>query len=216
MDANVPVPPEGRACEMVLLAASAGGIPALKTVLRGLPADFPVPVALVLHRTEAATVRVERVFDGRVGLRVKLAEEGDPIEPGTVYVAPARQHLVVRPDRTLHLMDGTRIRFTRSSANPLFQSAAFALDGRVIAVVLTGGGSDGVDGVQTVTGMGGTVIVQDPATAESSGMPASAIATGAAAYVVPLAEIAPLLVKLVGGGERAGGEAADRAPPVAA
>jgi len=183
--------------DMVLLAASAGGLQALDRVLSGLPADFPVPVAVVLHRTPGRPELLPTILARRTGLRVKGAEDGETLRPGTVYVAPADRHLVVRPDLTLSLIDGHRIRFVRSSANPLFDSAAYALDGRVVAVVLTGGGTDATDGVQVVKGMGGVVIAQDPATAEHSGMPGAAVATGAVDYVLPLDEIAPALLRLV-------------------
>jgi two-component system chemotaxis response regulator CheB len=182
---------------LVALAASAGGIPALGEILAALPADFDIPIVVIQHR--AATrisilpVILSRAAPGRL---IKSAEPGEPLTAGCVYVAPADFHLVVAPDRTLHFLDGRRIKFVRSSANPLFESAARALQGRVIAVVLTGGGSDATDGVQAVKSMGGIVIAQDPLQAEHPGMPLSAIRTGAVDYVLPLREIAPMLVHL--------------------
>jgi two-component system, chemotaxis family, protein-glutamate methylesterase/glutaminase len=130
-------------------------------------------------------------------LPVKLAEEGEVPRAGTIYLAPAARHLVVRADGSFHLMDGMRIHFTTSSANPLFQSAAYSLDGHVLAVVLTGGGSNGVQGVQTIKGMGGTVIAQDPATAEAPSMPRAAIDAGAVGFVLPLDQIAAKIASLV-------------------
>jgi two-component system chemotaxis response regulator CheB len=107
-------------------------------------------------------------------------------------------HVVIQPDRTLSLTDGRRIRYVRSSANPLFESAGRVFGDRVVAVVLTGGGSDATDGVQTVAAHGGIVIAQDPATAQVSSMPRSAIETGCVKLVVPLPDIAATLVDVVG------------------
>jgi two-component system chemotaxis response regulator CheB len=180
------------------MAASAGGLPVLRTILGALPADFPLPVALVQHRALAAPHVLPALLARATALRVKTAEEGDALRPGTVFVAPADCHLVVRPDRTLRLVDGRRIRFLRSAADPLLESAAYALDGRVVAVVLTGAGTNGTHGVVAVKMLGGTVIVQDPDTADCTGMPRSAIATGAADQVLPPGEIAPALLRLAG------------------
>jgi two-component system chemotaxis response regulator CheB len=96
-------------------------------------------------------------------------------------------------------MDGQRIKFLRSSANPLFESAAQVLGDRVIAVVLTGGGSDGTDGVQAVKSMGGIIIAQDPEQAQHPDMPLSAIRTGVVDYVLSVHDIAPTLVRLASG-----------------
>jgi two-component system chemotaxis response regulator CheB len=181
----------------VLIAASAGGVPALREFLAKLPSSFPVPVAVVLHRTQAQPLRLAQVLGRKSSLPVKTAEEGEPLRRGIVFLAPPRQHLVVRPDLTFHLMDGHKIKYVHSSANPLFESAAYALDGHVIAVVLTGSGTDGTNGVQTVKGMGGVVLVQDPATTAYATMPLSAIGTGAVDHVLPLEQIPAELSRLV-------------------
>lgn len=183
--------------EIVLIAASAGGVPALRDFLAKLPSTFPVPIAVVLHRSQAQPVRLAHVLGGRSALPVKTAEQGEPMRPGVVFLAPPRQHLVVRPDRTFHLMDGHKIKYLHSSANPLFESAAYSLNGHVVAVVLTGSGTDGTNGVQTVKGMGGIVVVQDPATTAYATMPLSAIGTGAVDHVLALEKIPLELMRLV-------------------
>lgn len=182
---------------LALIAASAGGIPALQDFLSKLPADFPIPIAIVLHRAQTRAPILANVLARKCPLAVKIAEQGEPLRPGTVFLAPAREHLVVRANQTFHLMDGRKIKYVHSSANPLFESAAYALDGRVVAVVLTGSGTDGTNGVQTVKGMGGVVLVQDPASSAYASMPLSAIGTGAVDRVLPLERIPAELVKLV-------------------
>lgn len=184
--------------DLIAMAASAGGLPALLRILAALPATLDVPIVIVLHRTASSPQILPTILRRRSALPVKLAEQGELLEANHVYVAPADSHLVVLPDRTLHLRDGRRIKHVLSSANPLFESAATVLKSRVIAVVLTGSGTDATDGVQAVKGEGGIVIVQNPAEAAHPGMPTSAIQSGAVDYIVPLDEIAPLLLRLTG------------------
>jgi two-component system chemotaxis response regulator CheB len=121
------------------------------------------------------------------------------LHAGTAYLARADRHLTIASDQTFHYHDGTRIRHVRSSANPLFETAAKAFDGPLVAVVLSGGGGDATDGVQGVKAHGGVVIAQDPATSEHSSMPESAIASGAVDYVLPLDAIGPAPKDIVNG-----------------
>ena len=127
------------------------------------------------------------------------ASDAQAIETGKVYVARPNLHLTVASDRRFRYMNGTRIKYLLSSANPLFESAAAVFKDRLIAIVLTGHGSDGTDGVQTVKAQGGIVIAQDPASAESKGMPQAAIRSGAVDFVLPLEEIAGTVDAIVRG-----------------
>jgi len=187
--------------DMVVMAASAGGIAALKNVLGALPADFPVPVAVVQHRPVEQPNLLAQVLRHFTPLKVKTAEQGERLKPGTVYLAPPDLHLLIRKYGFCKLVDGTKIRHLRSSANPLFTSAAEVFGKRVIAVVLTGGDRDATDGVQSVKNQGGTVITQDEETSAAFGMPRSAIETGCVDEVLPLGEIGPTLLRLVTTGE---------------
>lgn len=188
--------PDGPSMRCVVLAASAGGIPALLQILAHLPTGFPAALAIVLHRSPGAPSVLAHILDRKSRLPVREALPGEPVRTGMVYLAPADFHMVINADRTVSFVDGRRIRHVRSSANPLFESAASVFGPNLIAVVLTGGGSDATDGVQTVTRHGGVVIAQDPETAKHIGMPESAIRTGTVRFVLPLAEIGPALVRL--------------------
>jgi two-component system chemotaxis response regulator CheB len=185
-----------RRFSLVVVAASAGGVQALQRLLGGLPPDFPLPVVVVQHRTGTKPNLLAHVLDRHTALKVKNAEAGELPSAGTVYLAPPGEHLVVQRDRTLALFDGHKIRHVRSSANPLFASAAQVVGEGAIAVVLTGGDRDATDGVQTVKRCGGVVIAQDQASSAVFGMPRSAIETGCVDAVLPLADIAPELVRL--------------------
>jgi two-component system chemotaxis response regulator CheB len=154
---------------------------------------------VVQHRGPDHRSILPRILRGPSPFRVVDAGEGQEIQPATVYVARADSHLTVTPDRTFQYRDGRRIHFLRSSANPLFESAARVFDGHVIAVVLTGGGHDATDGVQGVKAHGGLVIAQNQATSEHWSMPRSAIRSGAVDYVLPLEAIGPALNGIVHG-----------------
>jgi two-component system, chemotaxis family, protein-glutamate methylesterase/glutaminase len=193
-------PPE---YDIVLLAASAGGLAAISTVLGALPGDFPVPVVVVQHLDPRHPSLMAEILRRRTPLRVEQATEGVTTEPATVYVAPPDDHLLVNPGGRLTLSHADPVHFVRPSADRLFESGAGAFPGRVVAVVLTGTGSDSNMGVRAVEQAGGTVIAQDPATAEFAGMPQAAIDTGGVAHVLALEEIGPALVALVTRGRMA-------------
>ena len=185
------------AFDVVALAASAGGLMALSTVLAALPAGFPAAVVLVQHLDPHHRSLMAEILGRRTALPVKQAEEGDGLRPAMVSIAPPNRHLLVNPDGTLSLSQSELVHFVRPSADLLFESVAASYKGRAIAVVLTGSGSDGAMGVRAIKKMGGTVIVQDEKTAEFFGMPGAAIQTGQVDFILPLDEIGPALVTLV-------------------
>ncbi|MEU7152514.1 chemotaxis protein CheB [Streptomyces sp. NPDC045456] len=183
--------------EVVALASSAGGIKALTTVLGGLGPDLPVPVLVVQHLDPRHRTVIAEVIGRRTALRVKLAEDGERARPGTVCIAPPDRHLLVGPGGTLTLSGSELVHFLRPSADLLFESVAGAYGAQAIACVLTGTGSDGAMGVDAVRSRGGTVIAEDPRTAEFKGMPEAAVGTGSVDFVLPLEEIAAVIRGLV-------------------
>jgi two-component system chemotaxis response regulator CheB len=187
----------GTAFDVVAMAASAGGLAALSGILAALPTDFPAAIVIVQHRAVQEPFQLPEVLGLRTVLRVEPAREGIKLRPATAFIALPDWHLLVNVDGTLGLSHSEKVKFVRPSADRLFESLAASFGERAIGVVLTGTGSDGSGGVLVIKRMGGVVIVQDAATAEAPGMPLSAIATGAADWILPLDEIAPALVKLV-------------------
>ena len=184
--------------DVVAFAASAGGINALMEVLERLPRGFPAAVVIVQHLDPRHRSLMADIMQRHCALDVRQAAEGDRIEAGNVYIAPPNLHVLVTPGKALTLSDSELVHFVRPSADLLFESVATTFKERSIAVVLTGTGFDGSMGVTAVKKMGGTVIAQDKDTAEFPGMPSAAIATGDVDFVLPLAEIAAAIVKLVG------------------
>jgi two-component system chemotaxis response regulator CheB len=185
------------AFDIVAITASAGGLNAISNVLSDLPGDLPTPIVVVQHLDPRHRSLMAEILSRRTPLRVKQAEEGEQLTPGTVYIAPPNRHLLVNRDNTLSLTHSELVHFVRPSADLLFESVAASHKERAIAVVLTGTGSDGAMGVAAIKKMGGTVIVQDQASAEFFGMPGAAIKAGNVDFVLPLAEIAPALITLI-------------------
>ncbi len=186
--------------EVVAIASSAGGLQALNKVIGRLPRGFRVPVLVVQHLDPRHETVIADVLGRRTELDVKLAEHGEHARPGVVYIAPPDRHLLVEADGHLALTDSELVHFVRPSADLMFESVAGSYGARAIACVLTGTGSDGAMGVSAVKARGGTVLVEDPASAEFSGMPDAAVATGAVDFVLGLDEIAPVIVGLVNAG----------------
>jgi two-component system, chemotaxis family, protein-glutamate methylesterase/glutaminase len=185
------------AYDIVALVASAGGLNALSKVLTSLPADFPAAVVVVQHLDPRHRSLMAEILARRTPLRVRQAEAGDSVEAGAVFIAPPDRHLLVNADGTVSLTQTELVHFVRPSGDLLLESVAAAYKDRSIGVILTGTGSDGSMGVRAIRKMGGTVIVQSEETAEFTGMPCAAIATGAADFVLPLDDIAGALVTLV-------------------
>ncbi|GAA2312859.1 chemotaxis protein CheB [Streptomyces kunmingensis] len=196
----MPPPPSGTASEpyaVIAVAASAGGIHGLVTLLGGLDAELPVPVLVVQHLDPRHRTVLAEILGRRTELTVKLAEQDEEVRPGTVYVAPPDRHLLVGVDGTLTLSRSELVHFLRPSADLLFESVAGAYGPRAVAIVLTGTGNDGAMGVDAVKSRGGTVIAQDPHSAEFRGMPEAAMGTGAVDFVLPLEEIPAVVRGLV-------------------
>lgn len=182
--------------ELVVVAASAGGVQALTKLVSDLPADFPLAMVVVQHLDPRHRSLLVDILARRSRVPVESVHDGSALTPGTVYVAPPGFHVLVDADGTLSLSKSELVHFVRPSADLLFESAAASYTDRVIAVVLTGTGEDGASGVRAVHEMGGTVMAQDEGTSEFFGMPSAAIATGAVDFVLPLEEIAPALITL--------------------
>jgi two-component system chemotaxis response regulator CheB len=182
--------------ELVVVAASAGGVQALTKLVSDLPAEFGLAVVVVQHVDPRHRSLLVDILARRSRLPVEHVDDGTTMVPGTVYVAPPGSHVLVNADGTLSLSHAELVNFVRPSADLLFESAAASFTDKVIAVVLTGTGEDGASGALAVHKMGGTVLAQDQGSSEFFGMPRAAIATGAVDFVLPLEEIAAALVTL--------------------
>ena len=178
---------------IVVIGTSAGGLKALEKILGGLPVGFPLPIVAVQHRSRESDA-LAAVIRSLVSLPVVEAEDKEPITTPNVYIAPPDYHLLLEPGG-LALSTDEPVSFSRPSIDVLFESAADAYGPAVLAVLLTGANQDGTRGLARVRAVGGATIAQDPRTAESPEMPATAIASGVVDRVLPLGEIAAELVR---------------------
>jgi two-component system chemotaxis response regulator CheB len=180
-----------------VIGTSAGGFDAVCRLLSRLPAEFPIPLAVVQHRSRDSDALAGLLQDC-TQLRVCEVEDKQPCEPGYVYIAPPDYHLLIDDDCRFSLSVEGLVGYSRPSIDVFFESAADALGARVIGVVLTGANADGSRGLLTITARGGQALVQDPDTAEVSVMPASARSAVKLARVLTLEGIADRLMQLAG------------------
>lgn len=197
-----------RSFPVIAMAASAGGLEALSVILAGLPADFPAAIAIVMHLAPDHKSILAEILSRHTHLRVKQAQTGDRLCPSSVFIAPPNHHLFVAAAGRLKLSSSAaeKIHYSRPSAEPLFASVASIYKAKAIAVVLTGGDGDGSFGVQIIKEEGGQVIAQDRPTSLDFSMPQTSIQTGDVDFILPLNQIAPKLMELVGadGGQKNG------------
>lgn len=178
--------------ELVVIGTSLGGFSALEVLLGGLSLSFQVPIAVVQHRRAEGRETLSTVLQSHSGLPVAEPEDKDPIAPGHVYMAPADYHLLVARG-SFALSTEPRVCYARPAIDVLFESAAFAYGAGLVAVILTGSGKDGAEGLASVKAHGGFAIVESPVTAECSAMPKAAIAAAKVDRILPIAEIAAFL-----------------------
>jgi two-component system chemotaxis response regulator CheB len=186
----------GRA-EAVAVGASAGALEALSAILPGLPADYPLPVFVVVHLPPDRDSLMARLLQDSSRIKVREAEDKEAIEPGTVYLAPPDYHLLIEPDRRLSLSGEEPVLFSRPSIDVMFETAAEAYGPGLVGVVLTGANSDGARGLRAIRAAGGTVLVQRPDAATSSAMPRAALDACPEALALTLQEIAEHLRGMV-------------------
>jgi two-component system chemotaxis response regulator CheB len=181
--------------DIIVIGASVGGLDALRTIVGGLPKEFPASVFVVLHTSPEAPGVLADILNRAGNLPATNAVDRERIRPGRIYVAPPDHHLIVEPNR-IRLTRGPKENRFRPAVDPLFRSAAQVYGPRVVGVVLTGYLDDGTAGLWAVKRLGGTAIVQDPLEALAPSMPASAMRQVKVDYCLPIAEIAQQLVRL--------------------
>lgn len=187
--------------DIVVIGISTGGPQALRQVIPLFPADFPVPVAVVLHMPIGYTEMYAERLNGISQMEVVEAKDGDPIRAGTMFLAPAgrhlsfrrdahgavRTHLDVRPSNTLH----------RPSVDVLFRSVADVYGARVLGVVMTGMGSDGLVGATHIKAKGGRIVTEAESSCVVYGMPRAVVEASMSDRVATLGEMASTIMEMV-------------------
>lgn len=186
------------------IGASTGGPVAVQEVLAALPANFPIPVVVVIHMPKAFTAPYAERLNTKCKLQVKEAVEGDILRPGLVLLAPGGEHMILAKHG-----GGVTVKISPPSAYPrhfyipsvdlMMSSLAEAANGSMMGVILTGMGNDGLKGMQLVKSKGGTTIVQDEATCTVYGMPRACVEGGIADEVLPLSQIGPAIIQINAG-----------------
>ena len=189
--------PIGKKGGIVAIATSTGGPAAFNKIFSELPGDFPAPILVVQHMAKGFMEGCATWLNENSNLRVKLGEEGEILAPGTVYMAGDDLQMGVSQHSTLHLTSADPILGFRPSGTYLFESVARAYGSSVLALVLTGMGSDGVAGLKSVKEAGGWIVAQDQDSSVVFGMPEEAIKSGQTDFVLPLGEIAPLMMEMI-------------------
>ena len=184
--------------DVIVIGASAGGHSAVIEILSRLPADLSAFIGIVIHRGAVSKSNWSLSLGHKTKLRVVEPANGDLLTRGMVYIAPSDCHMTFADGR-VSLDRGAKEHFTRPAVDPLFISAAHAYGERVVAVVLTGGGHDGMQGLLHVTTAGGLCLVQKPSEAEYASMPEYAIAHDHVRAALTVDEIGDALVLLARG-----------------
>jgi len=182
--------------ELVVVGSSAGGIEALSILVSSLPKDFPAPIVLAQHLDPHRPSNLDQILERRSTLPIVVVQDSTQLEPGKVYVAPSNRHVAIR-DGLVRLEDDHGNR-PRPSVDLLLSSAAESYGDRLIAVILTGSGSDGAAGAVDVKKAGGTVIIQNPETARYPSMP-MALPPTAVDHIADLDQMGSLIYDLVKG-----------------
>jgi two-component system chemotaxis response regulator CheB len=182
--------------QAVVIGASAGAIQALSRVLPALPADYALPVMVVVHIPPDRSDLLPALFKAKCRLPVKEAEDKEPLLAGQIYFGASDYHLLVEPDLSLSLSSDEPVFYSRPSIDVLFESAADAYGAGLVGVILTGANADGARGLLAIAEAGGVALVQEPADAFAPTMPRAALARCAAATAMSLDAIAAYLVRL--------------------
>jgi two-component system chemotaxis response regulator CheB len=181
---------------IVVVGASAGGVEALAELAASLPRDLSAAVFVVLHLPATGTSALPEILRRHGPLPAAQVRDGEPIQPGRIYVAPPDHHVLLRPGH-VHLSRGPRENGHRPAIDPLFRSAAREYATRVIGLVLSGALDDGTAGLLAIKSRGGIAVVQDPADALYPGMPSNALEHVQVDHVLAAASMGKLLARLI-------------------
>ena len=181
---------------IIVIGASAGGVEALREIIRPLPADFQAALFVVMHVPANWPSVLPSILTSAGGLKSVHPQDGERILPSHIYVAPPDHHMLIEPGR-VRITHGPRENRHRPAIDPLFRTAARSYGSRVSGIVLSGNLEDGSVGLYIIKSEGGTTIVQDPDDAVFPGMPRSALRAVKPDFILPAIAIAPKILELV-------------------
>jgi len=182
----------------VVMGASAGAVEALSAILPALPAGYPLPVIVVVHLPPDKDSAMAKLLQMKCRVDVREVEDKEPLEAGTVYIAPPDYHVLVEHDERLSLSSEEPVFYSRPSIDVLFESAADVYGPGLVGIVLTGANSDGAQGLRAICAAGGTALVQHPEQAYATAMPQAALEACPEAKALSLPAIAAYLKEVAG------------------
>ncbi|HPE44132.1 MAG TPA: chemotaxis protein CheB [Bacteroidales bacterium] len=182
--------------DAIVIGSSAGGLHALKNLIKGLKPGFRIPLIIVQHLSPHSENYLAHFLDQLGILKVKEADEREKIKQGFAYIAPPNFHLLIEADQTFSLTVEEKVNYARPAIDVLFETAASVYRERLIGIILTGANHDGANGVKVIKAYGGFTMAQNPATAESDIMPKAAIATGKIDKILDINKISDFLNSL--------------------
>jgi two-component system chemotaxis response regulator CheB len=194
-------PAPRRPPQLLAIGSSTGGPNALFTLVQGLAAKLPVPVVITQHMPAAFTPLLAQHLDRLGVMPCREATDGGPLAPGQIALAPGDFHLLVHRQGSglaARLSHEAQENFCRPAVDPMLRSASAATEGRVLAVILTGMGSDGMEGTRVIVEQGGAALAQDEASSVVWGMPGAVARAGLAHAVLPLPQLAPRILAMLG------------------
>lgn len=194
IDVNVIIDQIGRKPDLVVLAASTGGPVALEGFFKEIKEEINIPMLLVQHMPPIFTTKLADSLTTKSPVRVVEAKSGDILKNGVCYLAPGDFHMTLNSDLSVSLNQDEKVCYVRPSADVLFDSVYKSFAGKILCIVLTGMGSDGMNGSINLKKSGADVIVQNEETSVVWGMPGSIVQAGVNPYVLPLEDLAKVLV----------------------
>ncbi len=184
-------------CKMLVLGGSAGSLTVLFSLLPTLKLHFPFAIVLVLHRKNSGDSSLPDLLALKTAAPVREVEDKDPVLNGTIYLAPADYHLLVEKNLTFSLDDSEKVNFSRPSLDVTFESAAEVYGPELVAIILSGANEDGREGLAAVKAAGGTIIAQQPLSAQMPTMPMQAINRNAIDLIFTPEDISQYIANLI-------------------
>jgi two-component system, chemotaxis family, protein-glutamate methylesterase/glutaminase len=182
-----------RSFDLIVIGGSAGAIEVLGRMLAGLTTRLTPAVAIVIHLPPQGPNVLHEVLARPGSPKMKLAEDKEPVSPGTIYFAPPDYHLLVESGRTFALSQDDRVHYSRPAVDVLFESAADAYGDRLMGIILSGANADGASGLRAIADAGGMTVVQAIESAEMIAMPAAALQAVPGSIELNTAALAQLL-----------------------
>ena len=182
--------------KVVIIGGSAGSLNVLMQILPHLPVIKSFAIVIVVHRKSTDEQTLEELITLKSIIKVKRVEDKTPLSPGFIFVAPSNYHLLFEKNNTLSLDTSEKVNYSRPSIDVCFESAAEVYKNQLIGILLSGSNSDGTEGLKAIQKEGGTIIVQDPKSADMAFMPYNAIQNTTPDFVLDIQEILKFILSI--------------------